>query len=250
MYKGFASVYDELMADAPYSSWLTWVETALKEEQLQEPKILEVGCGTGTILASLCEKGYQAEGLDMSEDMLAVADQKLKNKGLQTLLTCQDMRYFDMGKQFDVIIVLCDSLNYLTSINDMEKALKTIWDHLRPGGKLLFDVHSLYYMKNVLSYYSVSDAAEDISYIWNVFPTDTSGEVEHELTIFTQRQDSLYMRYDELHRQRAYSMDDYRSVIKKCGFSIKRITADFTSEAPVETSERLFFNVEKILQNP
>ncbi|WP_240376543.1 class I SAM-dependent DNA methyltransferase [Bacillus piscicola] len=245
-YTAFAQAYDQLMEGAPYDAWTEWVIDVFKREGLPFPKVLEAGCGTGTILELLLGKGFQVDGLDLSEEMLAAAEAKLNSKGLHPLLMCQDMRYFDIGTSYDVILVLCDSLNYLTTESDVEKAFLAFHRHLTAEGLLVFDVHSLHYIENILAGVTIADAADDISYIWKTFLTDMPGEVEHELTLFLERQGHTYERYDELHTQRTFSVSQYNVLLEKTGFTIQGVFADFTFTVPTNASERIFFVAKKL----
>ncbi|WP_158737488.1 class I SAM-dependent methyltransferase [Alteribacillus sp. YIM 98480] len=247
-YSSFASVYDCLMEETPYEKWEHWLQTVLDKETSSSPAILDVGCGTGTILNRLLKKGYLASGTDLSEEMLAAAKYKLNSKGFHPMLFCQDMRNLNIPESFDVILVLCDSLNYLTKETDVQSAFQSFYRHLNNNGLLIFDVHSLYYIEKVLQGVSFADASEDVSFIWNTFPTDKIGEVEHELTFFIERNDSLYERYDEFHLQRTFSIKKYEYLLRNAQFEIIGIHPDFSFDLPQDNSDRIFFIAKKVLQ--
>ncbi|RSL31544.1 class I SAM-dependent methyltransferase [Salibacterium salarium] len=242
-YSGFAKVYDRLMEDAPYNTWMAWLHQVLQKEAGPSPVILDVGCGTGTILHLLLQNGYNAHGLDMSEEMLSAAREK--TDVYKPHLFHQDMRYIENVGYYDSIVVLCDSFNYLIAEDDVRTAFQSFYSHLKDGGTLIFDVHSLYYIENVLHDFSFADAADDVSYIWNSFPTSEKGEVEHELSFFIQQQAGHYERHDELHLQKAFPISLYQTFLQEAGFDIHGIYADFSFEAPKEDSERIFFVAKK-----
>lgn len=52
----------------------------LLKDLLPGSLVLDVACGTGRITRFLCESGYQAWGVDVSKEMLAVARQKLSEQ--------------------------------------------------------------------------------------------------------------------------------------------------------------------------
>lgn len=76
IYKGFSGVYDTLMAHAPYDQWVEWIENTLSAYGKDAVRILDLACGTGEMSVRLAEKGYDVTGVDISEDMLAQAQQK------------------------------------------------------------------------------------------------------------------------------------------------------------------------------
>ncbi|MFB4164856.1 class I SAM-dependent methyltransferase [Alteribacillus sp. JSM 102045] len=246
-YSSFASVYDRLMEETPYESWEKWLQKVFVKETISSPAILDVGCGTGTILNKLLKKGFKAAGNDLSEDMLAAAKYKLNSQGFDPLLFCQDMRKLDIPMKFDVILVLCDSLNYLTKEADVAEAFQSFYSHLNDDGFLIFDVHSLFYVENILHGFSFADTSEDVSYIWNAFSTEHKGEVEHELTLFIERENSIYERHDEFHVQKTFSVEEYKRLLKVSNFEVSGVYSDFSFSPPQDKSERIFFIAKKVL---
>ena len=73
-YEQFALLYDELMNDVPYDKWVEFTEESLQQADMKEAKILDVACGTGNVTL-LVQKGYDLIGVDLSEEMLTVAQQ-------------------------------------------------------------------------------------------------------------------------------------------------------------------------------
>nr|WP_100398279.1 class I SAM-dependent methyltransferase [Bacillus sp. FJAT-44742] len=247
-YQGFAYYYDELMEEAPYKEWVVWIEKTLTANEVTAPHLLDVGCGTGTIMTDLIKKGYRIDGVDASEEMLAVANEKMpKDQGSR--LFCQDMRELEGLGVFDTVIVTCDSLNYLLTKKDVEKAFASFYSHLKTGGLLLFDVHSLSYMEDELAGFQFAESLENRSCIWNCYNGEDPYSVEHELTFFIKEEDGRYRRFDEFHYQRTFSQQEYEDMLRAQGFKNVRVTADFTDQPPGQGSDRLFFTaIKKDLQ--
>lgn len=246
MYDRFAEVYDELMENVPYDDWFTWLEEGLNKYRLFSPQILEVGCGTGTLLRKLIKRGYEVDGVDASAPMLAIATEKMRPLSSQPLLVQQDMRSLHLDKKYDVIIVFCDSLNYLTEEEDVRRAFHSFWHHLKTEGLLFFDVHSLHYVEEVLHGFSFAEDREHMAYLWNIFPTERKGEAIQELTLFMKRDSSCYERFFEVHPQRTFPIDTYKKLLSLERFELLGTYADFTWEQPKNQSERLFFVAKKM----
>jgi ubiquinone/menaquinone biosynthesis C-methylase UbiE len=96
--------------------------------------LLEVACGTG-LHASILQQNYQVEGLDLDAEMLVVASQKYPGITFHQA----DMVEFDLGKQFDVITCLFSSIGYVKTKARLESAIRTMTDHLLPGGVLIVE---------------------------------------------------------------------------------------------------------------
>ncbi|WP_078545516.1 class I SAM-dependent DNA methyltransferase [Litchfieldia alkalitelluris] len=245
-YGRFAYVYDRLMDDVPYHLWLQFLQTQMKKYSNREMKtILDLACGTGEISVPLAEHGYEVVGIDLSDDMLAVANAKAQAANQNITFLQQDMSELQGLGTFDMIVIFCDSLNYLPSSEDVIKTFKHIHTYLKEDGLFFFDVHSVYKMDELFidQTYAVTD--EEVSYIWNCFPGESEHSVEHELSFFVRDEGtSLYERFDETHYQRTYDVYQYKTWLEELGFEILEINGDF--DQPVsEQSERIFFSIKK-----
>ncbi|WP_160112330.1 class I SAM-dependent DNA methyltransferase [Salicibibacter kimchii] len=248
MYGNGSRLYDDLMEDeAPYRQWLAWTSAHLDEMNVPAPMIADVGCGTGTLMSMLLSQGYDVQGIDYSQEMLAVADEKIRaHNNVTPHLRAQHMSYLQLEKQVDAITVFCDALNYLYDEEEVRKAFRAFYEHLTSGGCLLFDVHSLLKIQHHFPDRTYGDADTNVSMILNSFSVDeVPGVVEHELTFFERLPNGDYRRFDELHRQRTFSITDYKQWLQAAGFQHIEVTADFTTQPPQADSERIFFSARK-----
>ncbi|WP_147532425.1 class I SAM-dependent DNA methyltransferase [Bacillus marasmi] len=245
-YNGFAYVYDELMRDTPYDQWVDFVLRQAKKYQVEADRILDLACGTGELSVWLAEAGYKVTGVDLSEDMLSVANAKASEKGLSIEFFQQDMTELEGFDAFDVITIFCDSLNYLQTEEAVISTFQRVYEHLQPNGLFLFDVHSLYKMNDIFLNGPFVLNDDDVSYIWHCFAGEFPNSVEHELSFFVLDDKSgLYKRIDELHMQRTYPIDQYVTWLEGNGFEVLEIGADFTNKTPQPESERIFFTARK-----
>ena len=148
-YTGFAYVYDEYMDNIPYEEWGQYMIALLKENGVSgDSSVLELGCGTGTVTRMLAKEGYDCVGLDMSEDMLSIASEKTFEEGSQVIYTCQDMRDFEVPYEVDGMISIGDSMNYITSVPDLESVFACVSENLKKGGVFIFDLRQ--YISSVI----------------------------------------------------------------------------------------------------
>ena len=91
--------------------------------------LMDIGCGTGNHLVHLVD-AYDCVGLDCSREMLALASEKLPD----VELIMGDMKDFDLGKRFDVIISMFSTMGYAKTLKDMDAVTGNIARHLSTGG--------------------------------------------------------------------------------------------------------------------
>ena len=245
-YQQFAYLYDELMKDAPYAEWVRFVKDRCVKYNVAGTRLLDLACGTGELSVRLAQDGFTVTGVDLSEDMLAVAQAKAEDSGVRIPFFQQDMANLEGQAQFDVISILCDSLNYLQTEEEVKATFLNVFQHLTNEGIFIFDVHSLYKIDHLFINQTYASSEEIVSYIWNSFAGENPNSVEHELSFFVLDEETgKYERFDELHFQRTYTVEQYSSWLMEAGFDLLEISADFEESEPHFQSERIFFVVRK-----
>lgn len=243
VYKLLAYHYDDLMPNEEYDLWLQVLSRYLAlVKQEREPVIVDLGCGTGTLAVKVAEQiSARVYGVDISEDMLAVADQKARLKQVQLQLLEQDMTQLSLPEQAAVIYCFCDSLNYLLDEQAVINTFKQVYLQLQKGGLFLFDVHSLYKFEHVFQQNAFSYNSPELCYIWDCDYNSETQVVQHDLSFFIRQEDSTYLRFDETHLQRYYSLKNLTAWLEASGFEIVKIFGDFTPEEPHDHTERVFY---------
>lgn len=246
-YGKFAYLYDDLMSDVPYDQWVELVNKASETYQVPGKRLLDLACGTGSLSIKFAEEGYDVTGIDLSEDMLMVAHSKASDQGYAIQFYQQNMAEFEGLGKYDIIGIFCDSLNYLQTEKEVFDTFLRVHQHLSDHGLFIFDVHSLYKIMQVFMNQTFALNDEEISYIWHSYQGEHPNSVEHDLSFFVHDPDSgQYDRYDELHFQRTFPINVYKDWLKKAGFEVLRINADFEETEPQMHSERIFFICRKI----
>lgn len=250
-YKQFATVYDRLMEEMPYPDWLRFARQAW--ERFGMPvTVADLGCGTGSIAIPLARSGFHVFGLDLSSDMLSIArskweetpQQAIREGGGSVRWLQQDMRDWELPEQVDTVISFCDCLNYLLEEEDVEAAFRATYNGLKPGGTFLFDVHAPKQLERYAEQQPFTLDERDVAYIWTSELDSRRMEIEHHLTIFAREgaeRESRYIRFEEVHQQRAYEPAWIRGALQRAGFGRIVEAADFNWQPANGNSERLFF---------
>lgn len=244
MYHQFAQVYDRLMGDVDYGEWADYLVKLFQQYHKSPQRILDLACGTGNITIPLAKKGYEIIGVDLSEDMLSIADQKSNSQSVNIQWMCQDIRELQGFKNIDAIICACDGLNYVLREEELEDVFLNAYQLLNPKGIFTFDMNSQFKIAEVLGQNTFADAGEDISFIWDNYYDEDNEIVDFELSFFLKEGD-VYKRFNEFHQQRAYSTQKIVNLLMKVGFKKVENFDAFTFNRPLSISERIQYIAEK-----
>ena len=266
MYDAFAYVYDEFMDNVPYEGWGRMLRSILAGHGVEDGLLLDLGCGTGKLTRLMAEMGFDMIGVDSSEDMLAVARgfgaeasgqdieegaedtsvsddineySNVSNEGI--LYLCQDMREFELYGTVRAVYSLCDCMNYLTDREELVKVFKLVNNYLDPEGIFIFDLNSIYKFSEVLGNRTFAENGDDASYIWeNRYDEDTRIN-EYYLTLFIEDEDGRYVKENELHRQKGYTVDEVKEALTEAGLELLLLCDEDTRSVVTDTTERLLF---------
>ncbi|MCD7904393.1 MAG: hypothetical protein LUG24_02220 [Clostridiales bacterium] len=151
------------------------------------------------------------------------------------------MRDFKVLEPFDIIISLCDSINYITEKAELKEVFLSCRRALKKEGILIFDINTLYKLKEVLGCNSFCETREDSAFTCeNYFDGETNIN-EYYVNIFSKRKDGSYDRFEELHCERAYETEEIEELLKETDFNVLEISDAESLGEPWEESERIYF---------
>lgn len=218
-YEAFAYYYDSLMDQEFYEDYIKFINEHVNNYQT----VLELGCGTGEIAIRLANQGKNVCATDISQDMLEVAKYKCIDFKADVMLSRIDMCDFAVDTKLDLILCLCDSLNYVIDIKDVEQTFINVYRSLDDRGTFIFDVDSMYKMENILNGYNEENDEDDFYFHWFVERL-AKGYVKHSVEIIDKVEND---RVFEEHLQKTLEVDIYRSLLNKVGFRNIEIYSDF-----------------------
>jgi SAM-dependent methyltransferase len=136
----YSKYYDILYADKDYEKECNFIEEIFRRYSSAKPiKILDVGCGTGGHLVHLARKGYEVVGIDKSELMAQIAEEKIRKYNLRAKIMVADVLDFNLDEKFDACISMFAVIDYVIKTDDIIEAFKNIRRHLKQGSLLIFD---------------------------------------------------------------------------------------------------------------
>lgn len=136
MFRGTAHVYD-LIYEAvgkDYAAESIQIQILIDERNPGAHTLLDIACGTGGHLRHLRDR-YEVTGVDLDAEMLEQARLHLPD----VRLVEADMRELDLGGTFDAVICLFSSVGYVEGTDELDLAVRSMAQHLNPGGVLIID---------------------------------------------------------------------------------------------------------------
>lgn len=240
VYRGFASVYDALMYDVDYPGLIEYIDSLVG---LEGKTVLDLGCGTGTVMALLHQKGCKVSGMDISPEMQQAAQGKCPEAAVVVGdMTCCDsyVGLPDLGN-YDLLVSMLDCMNYIPSRTLLQSAFFNGFAALKSGGQFLFDMNSEYKLSQILGDNFYYDIGEDECYLWENQYDPVRKECRFDLTFFVKGQDGRFDRIDEVHKEYAYTTEQVVDLLRLVGFDQIQVFGDRSHDAPVKEENRIFY---------
>ncbi|MDY3006436.1 class I SAM-dependent methyltransferase [Anaerococcus sp. AGMB00486] len=241
MYKDFAYIYDKLSFDLEYEKYSQNIKRLCDEYKIKKVKMLELACGTGMLTQYFFDDFDHIDALDLSQSMLEVFSKKHQEDNVS--LYNYNMVDFLNENSYDLIVILLDSINYVTDEDELRKLFKNSYKNLKEGGLLVFDINSAYKMDQVFGSNSFVYEYEDIFYTRdNIKEGDI---IDMELNFFIKNNDGSYKRIVENQIERYYSIDFMKALLKNNNFTDIKILDEDTFAQVKDYSLRILFSARK-----
>jgi SAM-dependent methyltransferase len=135
----YSQYYDLLYQAKDYAAEVNYVNKLIKNHSNGSNKILDLGCGTGRHDALLCDEGFKVHGIDISQEMLVRAVDRIKGREDKLTFSQSDITKLRLSQKFDVVISLFHVMSYQVSNAALDKVFSGVISHLEKGGLFIFD---------------------------------------------------------------------------------------------------------------
>ena len=241
MYEDFSYIYDKLSFDIDYEGYAKNILNLVDKYNINRENMLELAAGSGMLTHYFFDEFKNIDALDISPDMLNVFAEKYDDDKVN--LIYYDMVEFENPDKYDLIVILLDSINYVTDPKELQKLFDNCYKNLKDGGLLVFDINSEYKMKEVFGSNCYVYEYEDIFYTWDNFYEDDL--IDMHLNFFVENKDGSYDRIYEYQLERVYTIDQVSQKVKEARFHDIKIY-DEDDFGPIKSdSLRILFSAVK-----
>lgn len=216
-YEYLAKYYDYLLGDEEaFNFWLEYINAK------DYHTVLELASGSGVLAGILKKQGKEVTASDISKEMKEVATNNFDGEYL--ILNMID---FDLHKKYDLILCVCDSINYLYE-EELEQMFKSVYKHLNDGGRFIFDMHNPKRLKEFdEEYIEEGQIDENVYYQWTINSDTFDRTVNEHFTFYTPEG-----MIQEQHTQNIFEVDDVKNKLENVGLE-SEVVMDFIEDEKI-----------------
>lgn len=218
-YQSIAAAYDALVPNKDYNAYYDRpAMLSLLPESLVGQHIFDAGCGPGIYSEILLQKGAQVTGLDVSENMIELAQKRIGNTARLIVANMEEPLPMLDAEEFDGIL----SALAVTYVQDLKHLFQEFQRVLKPGGWFCFSTEHPFFSYRYFNLDNYFDT-QLVSCKWKSFSDEpiTMHSYHHSLSCIT-------------------------SALWENGFVIEQVleakpVPEFAQKNPIRYAERLLF---------
>jgi trans-aconitate methyltransferase len=193
--------------------------------------LLELGSGGGNNASYLKKHFESATLVDLSPEMLAVS--RRLNPDCEHV--AGDMRSVQLGRKFDRVFVH-DAICYMTTLVDLERAIRTAWEHLQPGGAALFAPDYVRETFRTGTDCGGSDSGRlGLRYLEWVHEPEPGGSAYYaDYVCALRREDGSVDIVHERHHEGLFARAEWMEILERTGFEAGVVPFEHSEAGPLE----------------
>jgi SAM-dependent methyltransferase len=199
-------------------------------------RVLDMACGTGRHAHELARRGFEVVGVDISPDLLAIAEADAEAESLSASFLAADLRQLEFEEEFDFVLNLNDgAIGYFETDEENHRTFEVIAAALRPGGGNLLQLPNVLYAENHLpqvTWIAGEGMVELIDHRWESRTRYLEGSTMPILV------GEVFKGVSPIpFRQRLYSVDELTEVYESVGMSLANVFRGSGKPRPPKDSQ-------------
>lgn len=234
LYSDLSHYYDRFCADIDYAQQAAFAERAFRCFAASGGyRHLDLACGTGQLMGHMRDAGFLVSGLDYSADMLREAAGRCPN----ALLIEADMAELTLPEPVDLITCFLYSLHYSHPVSRLQTTLGRMYEALKPGGMVLFDVVDKRGIgcRDIRSTYAEPDGSM-LTFCSGWRYAGVGEQLDLHLSI--ERRDSEHQQcWQDRHTMTALTITELEQWMHDAGFEVTLLAHDYSALKPLDKSD-------------
>lgn len=208
-------------------------------------RILEAMVGSGRVLIPLLESGLIVDGIDYSSEMLASCRERCEERGLTTHLYQSNLEVLSLPRKYEAIIIVGGSFLLIEDRLQSVNALRQLYEHLEPGGRLILDTFLPDHQFNTNNSATVStfhlSNGDMITMENKLVEVDFYNQYKASHIRYEKWRDGQLLQ-TELQRfaLRWYGVEEFKLLLESIGFTDVLVYADYDTEKKPSHAEQKF----------
>ena len=227
LYAQLAQYYDKIYWSKDYKQEVKFLVKLFQRNGVTGRELLEVGCGTGNHTKLFVGKGYRVTALDLSGDVLRIAERKVRRGAT---FVQGDMRDLDstVRGEFDAVVCLFSTISYNLTRSDLKKTIHGFYEHVKDDGIVAFDTH--FTTKGFLDGYRGEDIFDDGKVIVARLSTSKRvGDVgEISFTYLIKDGRKVITLRNDVHRLGLFVPEVFIEIMREVGFKTAEAYSDWS----------------------
>lgn len=248
----YAYYYNMLYSEKDYAGEAETVHRLISQFATgnYSKKVLNIGCGTGRHDNELWRLGYSIHGIDLSDEMIKIAEKNRSSGSAQSLTyEVSDARHFTVESKFDIAISLFHVMSYQNTNEDIQNVFRCVNKALNDGGIFIFDV---WYGPGVLTdrptvrVRRVEDSENLLVRIAEpvLHPNENIVDVKYNVNVIN-KQTGITKVFDEMHSMRYFFRPEIEDLLMRNGMRLLAYLDCNTLQEPDFNSWTAYFIARK-----
>lgn len=232
-YEELAKIYDG-MSSRLGINYIQFIDMLCERYSCKLDTILDLGCGTASLLQTLSGRTEFLMGLEINDYMLRVARLKCKD-AVNIKLVKKDFRHFSLNREFDLVLCCFDAINYIEHLSDLNSVFECVIKHLKKQGYFVFDVlNEKHFLKR-----SEEPKEFEVNGIRYAICSTYDRKLKVAEGVFS------FESGNEIHRQIPIEYEDIIKVSSQTGMTVVDVFSSIDGKSITKNTDRFYFVLKK-----
>ncbi len=240
-YELFSKFYDKVQKYSKYSEWKAFIEEIWRQQGVIPNSLLDLACGTCNNARLYAKDGIRVTGIDLSKNMLNIAEEKIKKHQLDIKLFNQSFYNIVLADKFDSAICLDFSTAHILRREEFICFLNEVYQQLNIEGIFIFDVKPRIDYERKFAKCSEFTKVNGLKYKWII----KFDEQDHSLVYVTLLAKIKEREFQEQNLIKTYTLEELKEIIAQTNFELIGAYDNYQFTEPKEDSKFWVFALQK-----